>query len=339
MGWNVRYYHRRAKLSWTESIFDLINGLIAAGAMVYGSSDGTSFDNSGSGATNYLDAHAKVDNANAWIRLRWPAVGGVTRELCIQRTNTLGRFSHHWSSDGTGFVTGASASARPTAADEQYTSTGANFATANSYTYPAGGNGLYSSLITGDADEGYSFFWGQKQPTDLSFSAILFMDVLEHVPAANADADPAIYCTGTRGAIFPAQNHTHSAFVDTTINNVDTNIGGWFKKGTADEAWVVYPICEWGTMSTGFGSSESLAREETAFRSQERVKGWYEYQCLYTRGTDRGFTTQRGLKGMSRLFGVVSQGCFFGTNPANTRRHIGYGLTIPWDGVTEAREM
>lgn len=335
MGWNVRYYHRRAALSWEETVFDLINGLIAAGAQVYGSSDGVSFDNSGAGAVNYWSAQAVVDAADAWLRLRWPVVDGVSREMCIQRTGTNGQYSIYWSSDGTGFVTGASTTVRPSAADEQYTAQNL-FMLPSTYDYPAGGDSVYSTLITGDAAEGYSFIWLAKSPDQIDFDTVIFMDVLRDVPAANADADPCIYGTSDRGNLFPGDTHFHSFFADTTINNADDNIAGWFRKGEADEAWVAYPISEWGTSSTSTGSSEGIAREET--RIQERPRGWYEYVCYYARSSQR-FSSELGFKGKSRLFGTVAQMCHVGPNVDSSRRHIGHGITLPWDGTTEAREL
>lgn len=329
MAWNVRHYHTRCVDDWRESIWALVTGLIAAGAEVYGSSDGTSFDNSGAGATNYWVDQSIIDTPDAWLRLRWPAVGGVTRELLIDYFSTLGRESIYFSSDGIGFVTGASAAARPTAADEQYVQPGGNYMTETRYTYPAGANALYYTLITGDADEGYSFFWGTKTPAQFTgFGTLLFMDVLSSTPAANADSDPCIYgfCTSE----FPAAGSFTSMFADTTINNTDDNIGGWFRKGESDEAWTVYPLTLWG-----INGPESHLWERT--RLQEREVGWYEYKMMYMRSRSR-FASELGMKGRSRLFGAVSPACYLGPNVDGSRRHVGGGLTLPWDGSSH-REL
>jgi len=334
MSWDVQHYNTRIS-SGEDSILKLINGLLTQGAVVYGSGDGTSFDNVGAGATNYWVSEAVVATIGSWIRLRWPSVGGVVREMAIQRTNTLHRYSVYWSSDGTGFTAGASAILRPTATDEEYTAVGTGFLVEN-YTFGGTVPAHYVSLITGDAGEGYSWTWMVSKSQQFGWDSSIFMDVLTDVPVGNADADPAIYGTKTQGSTeFPSSNRGDSYFSDTAINNGDDNIAGWFRKGTGSELWVCYPIIQWGTRINGITADNY---SDVPSRAVELLNGAWELATYYIRSSET-FATERGPKGRSRLWGITRQAVPLGVNAAGTRRHVGRGLTIPWDGSTVAREL
>lgn len=334
MTWTVHHYNDRLSEA-SDGILKMIDGLIVGGAEVYGSGDGTLFDNSGSGATNYWVNITIPNIVGAWIRLRWPAVGGVTREMCMRRTNAGNRYEIWWSQDGIGFTAGAGAGARPTAIDEEFTHSGTQNLQ-DDYVFGSTSPSIHITLITGDAAEGYSWLWAISLPTTFGLKTVIFMDVLTGVPVGNADADPCVYGTKARGTVeFPSSSHGSSFRNDTTINNADDNIAGWFRKGEANENWVCYPMINWGTVSNGANADNAY---DTVFRTQELLIGQYEVAIPYIRGSDT-FGSERGPKGVSRLFGLTRQTAHLGLNQGKTRRHIGRGLTIPWDGVTVAREF
>lgn len=205
MAWTVHHYNERLSGA-SDSMIKLIAGLEADGAQVYGSGDGTSWDNAGFGATNYWVDDTIPNITGAWIRLRWPAVGGVTREVCIRRANTLNRYEVWWSQDGTGFSTGGGATARPTAADEEYTQSGSGFLMED-YTFGTTSVSMHLTLITGDAAEGYSWLWAISLPNQFGWDSVIFMDVLTGVPVSNADSDPCVYGTKTRASVEIGRAH------------------------------------------------------------------------------------------------------------------------------------
>jgi len=311
-----------------EMVFTIVQNLLAAGVLCYGSSNGTSFDNSGSGATNYWVSNTVAITTNAWIRLRFPAdMYGVIRELRIQKTGTARRWTFYWSPGPTYFTSGASASAAPTTptvADMQYVQNG----TADFELALTGLNRYFLYVVTGDASEGHSFFVGLRSTNSTSFAKELFLDVLSDRNAS--DIDPAIYGCGTEATIFGDQVTQHSFNIDTTINNADSNIGGWYKKGTGSAAWVAYPMQGWGY----FFSTPSIVMVTNHVRSPDLPQGSNSsWKVQYRRGPAQTFTTEVGYKGKSRLFRHVSdQIGSFKLNSPRTQMCLGQ-ICIPWDGT------
>lgn len=333
MTWTIR--HNRTPLFFRgEAVYHIVNALIAAGAEVYGSSNATSFDNSGSGAVNYWTSVSVVTTTNAWIRLRFPAVGGFTRELRIQKNASSRRWTFYWSVGSTYFTSGASASAAPTcptAGDMQYVqNAGGDF----EQTFIGdGGTASYELImVSGDATEGYPFFAGiaRRNTSDYAIEKVLFLDVL--ADSIYNDGDPAVYCCCTEVSAIGPEVITNSIFADTAINNIDTNIGGFFKKGTGEETWCAYPIqANWGyTVSTN-----AISALTGDVRPGDLNQGSYScWKSVYGRSFVQGFTTQIGYKGKSRLFRTVSKNAgVFQLDVSRTMLTLGQ-LVIPWDGKT-----
>lgn len=327
MSWTV--YAKRQVLSTTgETVFALVQGLLANGVEVYGSSDTTSVDNSGSGATDYWVDVTVAATTNAWIRLRFPAFNGVVRELRIQCTATR-RWSFYWSPGPTYFTSGATTTVAPTcptATDQQYVQNGS---TDFEFNYTGISTLAFMTLIVGDAAEGNSFFLGVGISGQTAFQKELFLDVL--MDPNPSDIDPAIYGCGTETTEFGTSVVNHSFLTDTAVNNADSNIGGWFKKDTVDSAWVAYPLQNWGY--TVGGGVTAIVMFNNNIRTSDLPQGSNSaWKAEYRRGPPQ-VATQYGRKGKSRLFRFVSAEvgpCKL--NSARTQLSLGV-ITLPWDGT------
>lgn len=335
MAWYVARKDQRITFLGEHTLW-LTTALIAAGAEVYGSSDGTNFDNSGAGAINYWTTPAICATTNAWIRLRFPPdPHGVTREMRVQKTATLRRYTRYFSPGPTYFTDGATATTAPSCTDtndQQYVDNGTNDWEPNPP--PPGSNGtlaMFSTIIVGDAAEGSSFFAAYRQSGVNTFYRPLFMDVLRF-PNAD-DADPCIYACETTAVAFGTA-YSGFPFTPTTVNSNTVNIAGWFKKGTADEAWVAYPLQNYG-FETGSGVA---AWNNALQRLPDLPQGAYSaWRAYYLRSPlQSGLTGSTGYKGKSRLFRFVSQE--LGPWKLSERRDLfclGI-LTLPWDGTEMA---
>jgi hypothetical protein len=332
VAWTVRekFTQMLTQGSW---IYAIVNALLAAGCSVYGSGSGNiAFDNSGSGAVNYWVTSTIAATANAWIRIRFPTVGGVARELMIQKhASTARRWHVYWSSNGTGFTGGTpSSTVRPTATDEQFVQ---NASADLEATSPAESGTVRWEMvvITGDASEGYSFFAALigRQSNSHTIQKFLFLDVLREAHAS--DADPAIY--GACAETGFVETLSHSLFADLAVGNNDTNIGGWYRKGTGSEAWVCYPLgIGWGyPVATEAVTSFLIAEERLADCEAGSFSCWAGiYERPITLG---GFTTSLGRKGKSRIFrGVVDSAGQFRLDSARRLLTCGF-VVIPWDGT------
>jgi hypothetical protein len=319
VAWTVRHKRTQA-FEEGATILALVQGLLAEGVQVYGSSDGASWNNPGIGAVNYWVTPTNVRTTGAWIRLRFPAVGGVSRELRIARTGTR-RWSFFWSAGPTYFTDGASATVPPscpTAADMQSVQAGnADFE------YTPGLKRMDYILVTGDAAEGYSFFFCLWTHGLVGPTKVVFLDVVLHPEAT--DADPAVYGVSAGTTSIGAGGHT---FLTTDSTSGTDNIAGWFDKNLPGQAWVAWPWLQWG-FHEGLGT---LQRLSDAPHGLDIPQGCAAWRVWYGRGNP-AHTTQVAQKGRSRLFFMVPQ--FLGSRLLNAERTL-YSLgriCIPWDGT------
>ena len=266
--------------------------LVAAGASVKLSSDATT-----NGAGDNLDPGGPytgtLDNTDAWMVIAWPAVGGVTREVCLQFDSTLNAFvTCYWSSDGTGF-TGGGATTRPTATDEQWTLNGGdNILPSTADDYP-----VEVTYHIGDSSEGYSWLLESHIPGENRMEAIAFMDVLENPNAG--DNDPAVY--GCIGDAAIAYKTSSLLFTSVNVTNAQGVIGGWFDKDGAGEAWVAYPL-----LNSGFyiGFNTDIAKLSNGTYYGEQDGSFLCPRLAYARADGVTYTPAGGLglKGVSRFF-------------------------------------
>lgn len=307
--------------------------------------DGWSVARSGSGSggafNNAGDVHAPgaayggtLDLANAWFELRAPATMTQRRSLLFQRPNTTYAVWRVWySSDGTGFTGGApSATARPTAADEQEVING----TAGSQQWFAGATAAHKiDIIIGDAAEQHSFFIGFREMGEYIYRGGLALDVLQSAHAL--DQDPAVMIRmfaassnkGTSNEYFRSEN---TSFFTTSAFGPTSGMGGvgWFKKNLSGATWVSY-IPNLQGLSIGFGSYNDLSSGRYIGQNNNgRTPRWPN--VIYARGS--GFTTQKGYKGRSRLlkYEVLSP---MGVRLTDDRSRLVVGAySLPWDGAS-----
>lgn len=273
--------------------------MVAAGATVKSSSDGTTF-----GAGDNLDPGGpyagSFDNTSAWVVIQWPSVAGVVRECCIQLSSTENIFVRcYWSSDGVGF-SGGGATTRPTAADEQWT-----LNAGNDFFSTAANSPGEVFFIVGDVDEGYSWMMLYHLIQEAGgVQAVAFMDVLTE--AVTGDPDPAVYGTlgnsGTSGHLGP-NGYIYKAV---NVTNSVGNPAAWFDKGGPNEDWVSYPLTHAGFSAGFFNSVDRLPFLEW---NGEPDGSFLTVPCVYMRGDVLGYTPTGsfGVKGKSRFFRTASE--------------------------------
>lgn len=304
--------------------------LVANGWSVARSGDGSGGNYSAAG-----DVHApggpyagSLDLANAWMELRQPATATVRRSILITHPSALNtdQIRLWYSSDGTGFTGGSpSATARGEAADEQgciNTPTGTTAVI----------QGEFVDMLVGDADEEHSFFIGARrlfpQTGSPGYDTILMLDVLEGGHAL--DADPAVFGQHFNAATFGPANNAGAMHYQVTPTQTSACIRGWFKKGLTGAAFVGYPCVARGTQEGGFNSIGPLSDDRLSLRPDGPID---DMPVMYWRGGNT-HTTERGFKGISRLFRTSLQKLgIFRLNNDLTRLSLG-PITIPWDGAT-----
>lgn len=310
-----------------EALWYLKEFLVSQGWDVPRSGDGTGGNYNPAG-----DVHApgglyagSLDLATAWMELRQPATATPQRSFMFFVPSVAGSVWQIWySSDGTGFTTGGSASVRSTAADEQ-----------GIINTPSGGtqwlpnnNSYRMDVAAGGSSEGHGFFFGTRvaDPTG-GYAGVLSLDVLEE--SDPADTDPAVIGTNfindTRFAL------SFSPFYNAVNTSQNTGVSmGWYQKGLGSPNFVPYPAAFLG----GFeGSGSSLAPLNADRISQKTDNSFVDFPIWYWRGGPT-HTTERGKKGRSTLY-RASQPRFgvFRPNNALTQMSVG-ALSIPWDGST-----
>jgi hypothetical protein len=331
-----------------EAWWEIKEKLVTGGWSVKLSSDGTTFgasDNLSPGGPYVFSGAGSFDNANGYMVWQSPSItipgsaGTVVREVCVAQ-GTFDRKRVFVSSDGTGF-TGGDATNRPTAADEQVLHDNNSNLTSqspppfNADTFPQ----LEQLHIhVGDATEGYSFLVETRVVGTALWRALFFIDHVES-PVENDDDDPAIYAWSNADSEDPYRQGT-TWWTKNTVGSVTSNIGGWFRKGEASEAWVAYPWGCWGYQD-GFGFEEWHSDPSTTGGQAEPSDdlSYTMVPMLYGRGSPSFTSTALGYKGKSTLFRITilntatDQGMV-----ANSDRTLvsSQGIVRAWDGATEA---
>ena len=304
-----------------KAIWELKEFLVGQGWNVARSGNGIAAYNASG------DVHApggpyagSLDNSNAWLELQQPVAATPRRSFLLQNSSST-TWPTWYSSDGTGFTGGSpSASARPTAADEQgIMNTG----------WPVQwlpGNGAYRvDMLAGGAAEGFGFFFGARPAYD-GYSSVLSLDGLTE--ADPLDADPAIVGTNF---IYDTRFALNNAPLYYAVSPSQTSgiSMGWYQKGLGSPAFVVYPATFIGG-GEGFGSNMVPLNADRI--TQKTDNSFVDFPIWYWRGG--GYTTERGKKGRSTLY-RASQPRYGIFRPNQTLTVMSLGaLSIPWDGVT-----
>jgi hypothetical protein len=229
-----------------------------------------------------------------------------------------------YSSDGIGFTTGGSASARSTAADEQgiiNTPGGGTQWLPNNSTYRM-------DVVAGGATEGHGFFFGTRVSDSTGgYAGVLSLDVVEEADAL--DADPAIIGTNFYGNTRFALSGS-PFYYETNPSQTSGVSMGWYQKGLGSPNFVPYPAAFIGG-GEGFGTNQVPVNADRI--SQQTDNSFVDFPVWYWRGGST-HTTERGKKGRSTLY-RASQPRLSVFRPNSTLTQMSVGaLSIPWDGST-----
>jgi hypothetical protein len=312
-----------------EGWWYLKESIIAGGGgsppSVKSSSDGTTFgagDNLSPGGPYPQSGAGSFVTTGAWMVIQFPAVAGVTREICLQKTSTTGRITFYYSSDGTGF-TGGGATTRPTAADEQFLQNNADnvFGTTNPQRQ-------IMTVWAHDADEGYSWLMELHEPGTRPINAGAFMDVVSS--PYSGDTDPAVLACFTDGQSYYV--HNSAVITSTAVDTATTNIAGWYDLGGPAEAWVAWPIA--------FPGYDDASPQPWVNDIQQPMPDgkYISFPAIYIRG-DALHASEAGYKGVSRLFRVTSRRNSLETVGLSSNRQwiANYGIVRAWDGSSVPR--
>ena len=253
-------------------------------------------------------------NSSAWFRIQCPTMGGVTRELCIQRgtVSTQWRFKYSYSAGFTGGSPGATRV--PSATDEQlYLGTGTD--ASPSFT------SLFSTSLTyrnqmavGGVGEGYSFYSITYPICDGSISntssmGLIMMDKISDPSSDDLD-----------GYVFLAARDYTSLF-----NNGSTAPKTWIKKGDVTEAWLGYSAI---SFARGGTQCEDVFGVNAVSGLGNILPVLYGRAALET-------SQYCGIKGQSTLLNVTTvsrpNGAVVSVNSTRDKIQLGKYL-LPWNG-------
>ena len=167
-------------------------------------------------------------NSSAWFRIQCPTMGGVTRELCIQRgtTNLVWKIKYSYSAGFTGGSPGATRV--PSAADEKTLIGGGTDASPTFFTLFAADASYRIIAGAGDEDEGYTFY--SAAYASGAVNSMLLMDAIQSETMSTQDVD---------GYIFFASSNTGSS-INSAIGSMQRpglsdGPKTWLRKGYSNE--------------------------------------------------------------------------------------------------------
>jgi len=336
MAWTITQHYPRSD---HEGWWMLKEALVAGGATVKLSSDGITdtpfnYDQISPGGPYVTSGAGSFVTTGAWMVFAFPTVDGVTREICLEKHNFAGRIHCWYSSDGTGFTGGAKL-ARATAVDEEFLQDGAD-------NFFNNGNPQQqeTTIWVGDVNEKYSFLCETRNFGITAVSGSFFMDVV--VDPNPGDADPCVVAMAPDSAnsayqIGPSGSNT--LFGRFGVNGTGVNIAGWYDKGGALENWVAWPWTVPG-FAAGSGGSVDAWHWDTTEVMQQNDDGNYEMMpVVYMRGEQLFALNEKGWKGISRIFQVISSqatGFTSGSRAGQRANADGTlvahgGIVRPWD--------
>lgn len=325
-----------------EAIWMLKEALVADGWGVARSGTGSGGVYSSSG-----DAHAPggpysgtLDLADAWFELRQPSGASPRRSILFKLVSAdASDWRLRYSSNGTGFTGGSpSATALPTATDAQAL-TNDPAGTTNLLRVPTAtsGPGLgMVDIISGDTDEGFSFFFGVRSGVEtntysfVGYETVICLDVLTQTNGA--DTDGAVIGVQFVGDSYPFAIPSASGLIgEPTSTQTAGCMRGWYKKGLSGATFTTFPLTVFGLQEGSAGTV--IPRSLDRASEGEDAEAFQTLPVIYWRGGTT-HTTQRGFKGKSRLF-EDCQRRLGGLRLSQDRTRLSLGMvSVPWDGVT-----
>jgi len=328
------------------AIWAVITTLIAVGWTQIGSGDASTYANGSAGPVSGSGSGANgLNNNNAWVRLRAPAVNGgaivnQTREILFQRgaAETAWRLKY---SASAGFVGGSPSSTVSPTATDQVVMAGAGTDTSPTFNTFFGTAGTYRwHICCGGAAEFYSFYAFVVTSGTLNTASGFYMDVLATGSYPPEDVDPCVfYCSNNF-----ANNTDYSWF------------GGNYNYGYATVANPAGPRAWLGPTSQAEASTTTNNVAVWIMSINQYIGAGYSVgknpfnnkpigiPCWYVRWGNTIFGVSLalpyGIKGCSTLIQHTTEQCWQldTVSTASTKDKIylctAVGIWLPWGGVT-----
>lgn len=292
--------------------------LVAAGWAVEKDSDGTTYSASGVQVTSGASGANGLGNNRAWFVIRAPAVGGVQRSLCFQRSasaNTDWRIKY---SPAAGFSGGSpSATQVPSATDEQVLIGSGTDGSITAAIIFGNDNSYKFHVAAGGSAEFYSFVAWTLANGGGTSGMTMFLDVLATGSYDASDPDPAVVSISNTGTIVTgavlnqASSTSNKGFLGSVSSSNFVGITGW---GYGYGSSIMFP---------GSGGVYPFTTKDV------------HLPMMYGRPSTQ--SAPYGYKGFSTLFRVVSvtrtNMDTFDVLGSKDRVYLG-GLSVPWSGAT-----
>lgn len=291
-----------AAMTGAQAWVRMLNLWMSQGWVVKSSSDGTSFSPTGNIIVSGDAVAGGFGNSNAWFRIQMPLVGGVNREIVVQKgTNSTGydlRYSY-----SAKFTSGGGVTTLPTATDQQ------DILTRISGFMPADNSFRFNAAAGGSAD-GYGSWMGCFPIGGGAPSGGVFYINPMTGSAAAGDIDPYVF-----------------------VKSSAANAGAfaWYRKGNISEQFVVTHYCPFASTSGGTSIFIPNNCGVNPHTGQEQIfpVPWSSY------GGNGGQLSIGSFKGISSMV------CWNGSTKASgdtfsvlsTRDRFVLGdINLPWNG-------
>ncbi len=314
------YAVNNAPATGAVAMFNLKELMKAAGWVVRGSGDATSFSSSADILTTGASGTNGLGNTSSWFRIQCPLMGGVQRELTIQRgtTDLLWRIKYSYSTAFTGGTT--SATRTPSATDEQVLHGSGTDAAPVGATLFGANAGYKHQIGCADGYDGMMFYSIAYGHNAGAVSHAFFFDQLQTDSINAADVDGYMFYLNTSIGGTGSSLNGHAA----------GGPKGWLRKGMTGESFVNIPVC----IFQEYNSSGTIASSEqgiglNAFDSRDTG-----LPAIYARLASEP-NTYSGIKGVGKLFKIAGSNRGTGTplTLTTTRDRIQIDkLILPWNG-------
>lgn len=241
------------------AVWLLAAALVAAGWAVTSDSDGTTYNAAGGQVTGGGTGAHGLGNANAWIRISSPSVGGQIRELTFQLGVAANKSWRIKYSASARFIGGSPAAAvTPSSTDEVFMSGGGTDSSPTFLSNAFPNDASYRWHIScGGSTELYSFLaFGMTSGGTTTTGPNIFLDIMANNSHPTEDIDPAVvgyiqndFSSTHYGTTFTYTNVTNpagarawlgptsAAGASITSNNVNVLLGAYSDNSGLANPW------------------------------------------------------------------------------------------------------
>lgn len=222
--------------SWVDYYSKLVTTLVSAGWTI---------QNSSLAIASQPVVAPYFASVNYWVRLRMPSVGGVTREVIIQR-GTLDeewRMKYSYSQPYTsGTITATRTPTTATSTEDVYLMGGTTDASPAFSSHPTFGTPVIQQVMCGGAAENYTFWCVSYPQGGGTPGTCVILDNLVSGTYPAADIDPFVWSVSW-------QDPSCCAYITSGINSTTAGPFGtnskrtWLKKGLGGQAFVDLAAC------------------------------------------------------------------------------------------------